>query len=162
MNGKLQNVGEPQTGTDAATKNYVDSMSGKNWSNYKATSDIDMSGNTIKNAFINANVICPPPVLSADNTLVLTGNNSSSGIWVFRMTKDIDSFQISQMPNNAQYHLMIRGDSTTEYEINFCGGGVNYIYTTWSSPITVGPRTYLRLQIHYTEPDYLISMTGYT
>jgi len=157
----VKNIMDPTADADCANKRYVDSHSGNGWWTYPALGNVDVNSKVLNNALITFNDTCATPVLTADGVLVLNGNNTSHGRWSYRMTSDIDRFEIFNMAGNGQFTLIVRGDSTQDRTINFCGDGTNFIYTSWRGPIRIGRHTYTTFHINNAPPDILVEMTSY-
>jgi hypothetical protein len=159
----LQSVGYPFYEHHSANKKYVDDVKGDNWYNWEATSNVQMNGNMFLNTSMTLNHACSTPVLDTYNKLLLTGNGSSFGTWLYSIpqSETITSFQISNMAQGSCYHLLIKGPSTGTATITYCGGGTNYVYTSWSSTITIGPQHMYRIDVFYVNPEYVLTFHAF-
>jgi len=157
----VRSVADPTVSTDAVNKRYVDSHTGQNWWQYPALGPIDISSQVLQNAKIIYDDACADPVLTPDGVLVLNGNNTSRGRWEYRMSSDIERFEIFDMASNGEFTLILKGDPDYDRKINFCGNGTNYLYTSWRGPITIGKQTYVTFSIRNMTPDILMQMSSY-
>lgn len=160
-NTPLKNASDPTDASDATTKRYVDAEAGNRWWNFPALGTVNVNSQLLNNARITFNDPCDAPSLSPDGVLVLNGNGTSHGRWTYRMTRDINRFEIFNMAPDGQFTLIVKGDPDNNRKINFCGNGTNYIYTSWRGPITIGKQTYITINVTNMPPDILMHMVTY-
>jgi hypothetical protein len=156
----LQNIGTPQVDTDATHKSYVD-----NAIKQPANENRDMNGYYLKNVAGLCLINNPSSATFNNNTnaLSLVGNPLSSfGNWTYQPadSSTISTFEISGMPTGSTYQLILQAPSTTS-TIAYCGGGINYVYTSWSTSITLGGGNFYRIEVTFVNPQYLLTFYNY-
>lgn len=164
----LKNASHPILLNDLATKHYVDVSGGMSWSQYPATQNVSMEGFALQNTLITYKYDFPPPSFNTNNnTLILSGNNTSIGCWEYQLQEDqaIQHFSISQLLQNNTYSILLRGPCRGMSKILCIGNGLQNVYTSWMEPIHIGPQNFVRLTIYVSDdnsiPVYLISMFAY-
>jgi hypothetical protein len=171
-NAIISNVADPSANQDVASKNYVDVNEGKRWYHHPAETDVNMAGYTIRNTrLVLQNLFNTSPEFMADsNTLVLTGDEVSTGTWEYQLFdgQEIEHFLISKLLPYCSYTLILRGPKQYGLSKLRClGGGIQNVFVSWYGDVDLGPQKFVKLIIFFSKPDatslpaYLVSMSSY-